>query len=412
MIHVCFCFYDKTGHYSKLTGTAMLSLFENTIAPPRSITVHLIHDNTLTQDNREKFIYVAGQYNQLVKFYNVEERCAEKIETIKQLLPVSVNLRTTIGAFYRLFIPQLLSPGIKRAIYLDSDLIVNMDINELWRIELGDKILAAVTEMEMGSSVQRLNFYLYLCRTGIVKHEDYFASGMLLMDLEALRAEEEKILSGFNFAREHNQPSFSDQDILNYCFAGNILKLPTKFSRPVHHARRAGEKLEEKIYQYSESQIGNGLGLDGNDIFDRLWMHHFIKTPWFDEKAIGRLYEGVRQMNVGLKNSMLKISAMMSGKTRAFFTLQPNVDATKKIFSIRDNEEIILADKPDSLQKLIDAMKLSKGKKVFFILVQGFPFQMLTQAGFVFAEDFLDGMEFLSEAHGIKFNSYPLLNAM
>ena len=35
MIHVCFALYDKTGNYSKFTGTAMLSLFENLSTPPR-----------------------------------------------------------------------------------------------------------------------------------------------------------------------------------------------------------------------------------------------------------------------------------------------------------------------------------------------------------------------------------------
>ncbi|MBR3050926.1 MAG: hypothetical protein IKG61_05695 [Selenomonadaceae bacterium] len=60
MIHVCFGLYDKTGSYSKFTGTAMLSLFENTSA---DVTVHILHDETLTQDNREKFIYLAGRYN-------------------------------------------------------------------------------------------------------------------------------------------------------------------------------------------------------------------------------------------------------------------------------------------------------------------------------------------------------------
>ncbi len=34
MIHVCFSLYDKTGSYSKFTGTAMLSLFENINTPP------------------------------------------------------------------------------------------------------------------------------------------------------------------------------------------------------------------------------------------------------------------------------------------------------------------------------------------------------------------------------------------
>ena len=35
MIHVCFSLYDKTGQYSKFTGTTMLSMFEN-CTPPHS----------------------------------------------------------------------------------------------------------------------------------------------------------------------------------------------------------------------------------------------------------------------------------------------------------------------------------------------------------------------------------------
>ena len=35
MIHVCFGLHDKDGRYSKFTGTAMTSLFENCNTPPR-----------------------------------------------------------------------------------------------------------------------------------------------------------------------------------------------------------------------------------------------------------------------------------------------------------------------------------------------------------------------------------------
>ena len=34
MIHVCFCLHDATGRYSKFTGTAMLSMFDNHNPPP------------------------------------------------------------------------------------------------------------------------------------------------------------------------------------------------------------------------------------------------------------------------------------------------------------------------------------------------------------------------------------------
>ena len=34
MVHICFAIYDATGLYSKFTGTALLSIFENHNTPP------------------------------------------------------------------------------------------------------------------------------------------------------------------------------------------------------------------------------------------------------------------------------------------------------------------------------------------------------------------------------------------
>ena len=86
MIHVCFSLHDKTGNYSKFTGTAMLSLFENS-STPQSTCVHILHDNTLTDDNRDKLIQIANRYGQLLKFYNVEELCTDKIAKITKYFP-------------------------------------------------------------------------------------------------------------------------------------------------------------------------------------------------------------------------------------------------------------------------------------------------------------------------------------
>ena len=108
MIHVCFGLHDKTGRYSKFTGTAMCSIFENTTS---KVTVYILHDNTLTQDNRDKFIYLAGQYNQFVEFYNVEELCADKIAEMIELIPSVKTSRFSIATFYRLLIPQVLHSG-------------------------------------------------------------------------------------------------------------------------------------------------------------------------------------------------------------------------------------------------------------------------------------------------------------
>ena len=141
-------------------------------------------------------------------------------------------------------------------------------------------------------------------------------------------------------------------------------------------------------------------------------MEYFLKTPWFDEGAIGRLYAGIRQMHVELKTAMIQLSAIMSGKTRAFVILPPNLEATKQIFGVRPDEEIISCESPESLPTLIDAMNRSRGQKIFFVMLPGFPLKILTDAGFVYGGDFLNGFDFLSEVNGVSFDSHRLLKKM
>ena len=112
------------------------------------------------------------------------------------------------------------------------------------------------------------------------------------------------------------------------------------------------------------------------------------------------------KLNDKMKTSMRNVSAFVSGKTRAFFTLQQNVQVTKDFFSVRADEDIILAGEKDSMKNLLDAMKQAAGKKIFIILIPKFPFEILIKSGFTFGKDFLNGMEFLSEP-----NKLPVLNS-
>lgn len=404
MIHVCFALYDKTGRYSKFTGTAMLSIFENTAS---NVTVHILHDNTLSTDNRDKFIYLAGQYGQLVKFYNVEMLCADKIKKIIELIPAAKSAYSSIATFYRFFIPQLLKPNIDKVIYLDSDLVVNLDVKEIWQIELGDKILGVVPEIFNRNDVQKA---FPLVSDGLISPENYFNAGVLLMNLKALRSEKDAIINAIKFTSQNSRyQKFMDQDILNFCFSTRAVKLSNIFNRFTIYARKDHElTLGKKIYHFA----GAGLTMDMNDPFNRLWMSYFIRTPFFDATTIGRLHDSFNKIQFELKQSLINLSASMSNKARVFFTAPQSVDAIRKIFSVRNDEEIITAENQLSLKKLLDSMNASRGRKLFFIVLPNFPFEVLTKFGFVHGRDFVNGMEFLSEAHGIQFNSHPLIRAM
>ena len=405
MIHVCFGLHDKTGRYSKFTGTAIRSVFANTAA---EVTIHILHDNTLTQDNRDKFSYVAGQFNQRVKFYNVEELCAAEIAALKASVSDKFKAFFTIAAMYRFLIPRLLPADIEKTIYLDSDTVINLDLNELWRFELGDKPLGAVAESVTDSFRYKDNAAGNpLITNGVIRYDDYFNSGVLLMNLTALRGAAESLRRGIKFVAE-NQLIYMDQDALNYLFTATYLQLPATFNSFVREERHLSKTIARKIYHFA----GDELNMDSDDPFNRLWLDHFIKTPWFDAQTFGRLCAKFQQVHDDLKTALMNLSALMSGKTRVFFIMQDYLDLVAESFSVQSDEEIILIDRNSSLEKLIDIMNTSRGRKVFFIMAEGFPFDALTDAGFIAGNDFLDCFEFLSEAQGVPFNSHLLIQAM
>ncbi len=418
MIHVCFGLHDGNGHYSKFVGTAMLSLFENhtprRLSSP-SITVHILHDATLTADNRDKLIYLAGRYNQLVNFYNVEELCAEQIEMFRKAFPKIDKSRFTIAAFYRFLHAYVLPAEIKKVICLDADIVVNLDINELWQFELNDNVLAVVPNSFNHGNLSTDP----LCLDGLVKGDDYFNSGIMIINLKLMLAEKENIMNAIKFISENARYNTAmDQSVLNYCFSARTLKLPMKFNRMTKWARHFKiTQVERMIYHLSHNDSARGLGTDTTDPYNRLWWSYFIRTPFFDAEAIGRLCDGFRKLRNDLMDDRLQFYNMMLGKTRAFFVEPKKISAIQKIFSIRDDELIIPAENEKSLQKLLAEMKAAKGKCVFFIMTEKFlkkkfPFDLLKKEGFVHRKDFVKGWEYVSETSGGVFNTNPLIRAM
>ena len=390
MIHVAYGLYDKDGRYSKFTGTSMLSLFENTSAPPHSVLIHILHDNTLTQDNRDKFIYIAGRYNQQVKFYNVDVLCPDKIAEIKKSAGHSLGFKNfSIGTAFRLLINYLLSKDIMKIIYLDADTIINLDIWELWQIELGDKPIAAVPEPLNGVDTKNA---FYMCINNFVEADDYCNGGVLVLNLEIWRNMESLIQETMNFVFTKTPALFMDQDILNYAFAKKKVKLPLKFNTFVLQARDRGDtEIKPAIYHY----VGDSLKLNQPDNFNQLWLKYFTKTPFFNEDTIKNLYSVTRQIYIQEKRLLVNISAIMSGKTRAFFVQSSSAEAIKKIFHCKPEEEFIIADAQDSVENLINSMKLYDGKKIFFIFVVNFPpiYDFLIKSGFAPGKNFVNVAE-------------------
>lgn len=144
-----------------------------------------------------------------------------------ELHPVSVNEELFLKApttkqypqemYYRLLAGQLLPDSIDRILYLDPDILIINSLRELWDTDLDDRLFAAAAhtgKTELANNVNRL-------RLGT--NEDYYNSGVLLINLEKYRSEicPEDI---FRYTEKHSQELLlPDQDILNALYSTRIL---------------------------------------------------------------------------------------------------------------------------------------------------------------------------------------------
>ncbi len=397
MIHICFGLHDADGRYSKFIGTTMVSIFENTITPPPispSVAVHILHDATLTDDNREKFSQTAEKYNQSVEFHNVEKLCPDEINFLREKLADKINSRFSIGMFYRLLMKKIFGCG--KIIYLDADIIVNLDIEELWQKDLQDHPVAAVPEIE--AALNKMIVDKFVLHTGIVKTDNYFCSGVMIFDLD--KFDEKFFRNGVQFLIGNPKCESPDQDILNVFFSENYLKLPQKFDSFANCDRYWKLPVAKKIYHYA----GNNIGLNLKDEYNRLWLENFSRTPWFNFEVIGRLGERFYMENdFDTLQTQLLIRICIEHQ-RGFFLSPADVEKAKFIFSIQDDEPIVEIRDSNSLTELFKKMSELHGQKVFFLFYQNYSLlrKTLNAHGFKEFEDFVDGRTFMTREQGGK----------
>ena len=407
MIHVCYGLYDRDGHYSKFVGTSMLSLFENT---NEQVMIHILHDNTLNFDNRDKFTTLANKYNQQVQFYNVEVLAADDIANINNHLIGNKYYRYSIASLYRLFIPQLINKSIGKIIYLDADIIVNCNISNLWDINLGEYPLAAVPEFSNGI---KYSVDKYMITSGEVEGENYLNSGVLLLNLDKIRTDETFVGGGYiDYLKNHPQCKYLDQDILNYNFSTKYLKLPIDFNRFVDVERllRKPCAIKKSIYHF----LSNSFQADTNDVFNRMYLEYFMKTPWFNIDMLSNIFKAATAEHDNQLMNIINMSVIIAKHRRAFYVTENNITAVKQIFAVLDNELLIDASKPKAEELLINKMSKVKGKVMLFVFANNYKAvrNLLIKEGFAENADFINGLTLLSTKYGFSYNPNYIIRQM
>ncbi|MBQ7788765.1 MAG: glycosyltransferase family 8 protein [Clostridia bacterium] len=205
-------FFSCDDKYMPFLSVAIRSLIDNASKDYR-YEISVLNSG-LKEENKQRILSMQDE-NLTIKFIDV----TSKLSRFGKLLHTRDYY--TIAIYFRLFIPAMF-PKYKKAIYLDSDIVVLDDISKLYFTELDNNLLAGVSDDVIAS---RPDFIDYAEKGVGIKHEKYFNSGMLLMNLDLMREIdiEERFAELLN--TYHFPTVCPDQDYLNVICKDRVLYL-------------------------------------------------------------------------------------------------------------------------------------------------------------------------------------------
>lgn len=230
--------------------TTFLSVLRHT---KRKIQFHIVHNGTLSaRECRDANQLIADKAGSEIEFFHWKDE--KEFSTKGSGFPAIV--------FARLLLPELF-PQYDRAIYLDSDMLVERDIGELYDTPLEGRAIGAVPEDLWKDVFQKNGFFdpenkityrEYYGNLGITPDHPYCNSGLLLMDMALLRQ-----LGIGKIVRQHSKDKlrFPDQDLLNAYLKDTILPLDRCWNNLFYTPDPEGRQIIHYLQKPWKSSFGS-----------------------------------------------------------------------------------------------------------------------------------------------------------
>lgn len=354
-IQIGFGLHDKNGDYSVWVGVVMQSVIEHTGAP---ICFHILHDDTLNDQNREKLVQVATQNGNRIQFHNLGDAFGD---SLKEKMG-----RYTIGSMFRVMLPELL-PDVDKIIYLDADILVNRDIKELWDTDIQNYCLAAVPDYSTVNGLETP----YPVAKQEVPTSHYFNSGVLCMNLDRIRAKGNMHENILNYLEENPSARLLDQDALNAVYGGETFLVDESWNTFTHLIQYTpGKPLENKLYHFAAST----LILYTMSEIDRAYYETICRTPWGEEEGKKHLYRALGRVNERLRQLEEVITQISDFDMKhVFYGRETNaMKNLYRLLPIREGDYRIL-DETDAEQNRILPCRpftdLSEEKEAYVVFV-------------------------------------------
>lgn len=341
-INICFA-TDNENNYLQHLGVAIASILKNT-QTKKTIDIYLLNSGKIKKKDIKKIKQVT-KIKENVNLYPV--KIDKQIFDNFFMLP---NSHFALATYYRFIIPSMLN-NLSKLIYLDCDLVVKDDIENLYNIDLDDYYVAGVQDLIGRCNQQRLK---------LDKTNYYINAGVLLMNLEKMRKEDVSNKLIKCSIEKKDEIYWLDQDILNIVMEGKIKYLDLAWNLQYFYP---GEKVDYEPEVFKKA-------LENPKII------HFIGhiKPWDilsnrpNEKEYFKYLKYTPWKNFAIKHSILSFIKSMYNIQKTtkykYFSILGIKIKHKRRPSIKDiiNELNQLKAKQEQLYEIVE--NLSKEKEV------------------------------------------------
>lgn len=216
-IHI---FLSTDNNYSVPAYITLYSLMHN-YRGKRRVNVHILTSGDLSTENR-RLLDMLSEKRPLFEISVIDMQDAYH--------DVNFNIdHISHAAMYRLMIPRIaeqLHLDADTCIYIDTDIVVEGDISELYDLDPGreDWYFAGVPDPCQIYEPHEV----HTCRLGIPAMDQYINSGVLLINLKQIR--QDGLCERLEEAGYSEGFLYKDQDAINSVCYGRILLIPLKFN--------------------------------------------------------------------------------------------------------------------------------------------------------------------------------------
>lgn len=172
----------------------------------------------------------------------------------------TVSERFSEEIYYRILAHELIPKTVKKALWIDADIICRGSIAELYEMDLKGKLMAVGRDFSWKSDdISKIKK-----KMRIVSEHAYFNSGVLLMDLDRIRREFTRDIIIELMNQYITDLIYPDQDLLNRMYQGKVAY------------------FNEKVYNYQVNTVW-----DLKNSIDTIKLLHYTgyRKPWLPKYA-------------------------------------------------------------------------------------------------------------------------------